>query len=172
MLHPISHHRPVVSVWRYPKSKRNRIRNFFPIPNFSLPEYMWLNSVESTPHQSSSGTNRPTKIPKCHWQYVKSFPNVLLSAAWTLPIPKLTDSFLQRWGPFFLISHTFSKKNIFWLKKVTFTYQHSRIHQELFRRDILPNFCIPHPLQNPQHGTPVSSPLCTSRLRNSTILYL
>ena len=23
------------SVWRYPKSERNRIRNFFPIPNFS-----------------------------------------------------------------------------------------------------------------------------------------
>ena len=24
-----------ISVWRYPKSERNRIRNFFPIPNFS-----------------------------------------------------------------------------------------------------------------------------------------
>ena len=24
-----------ISVWRYPKFKRNRIRNFFPIPNFS-----------------------------------------------------------------------------------------------------------------------------------------
>ena len=25
----------ISSVWRYPKSERNRIRNFFPIPNFS-----------------------------------------------------------------------------------------------------------------------------------------
>ena len=34
----INLHTILISVWRYPKSERNRIRNFFPIPNFSNTE--------------------------------------------------------------------------------------------------------------------------------------